>query len=93
MLQASMITFGPYIHPTLQPDKFINLDDVPTVSVLSGRYSRKRKCGLLSMNVGGKRMLVIPSKLAYGKRNVGNGLIPPDSDLVFYVELVTITSS
>ena len=49
--------------------------------------------GLLSMNVGGKRMLVIPSKLAYGKRNVGNGLIPPDSDLVFYVELVTITSS
>ena len=51
MLHASIMTFGPYIHPTLQPDKFISLLDVPQVIVLSGKYSRKRKCGLLSMNV------------------------------------------
>jgi len=48
--------------------------------------------GLLSMKVGGKRILVIPSELAYGKRNVGNGLIPPNSSLVFYVELVTLAA-
>lgn len=35
--------------------------------------------GLLSMKVGGKRILLIPSELAYGKRNVANGLIPPNS--------------
>lgn len=48
--------------------------------------------GLLSMNVGGKRILLIPSELAYGSRNVGGGLIPPNSVLVFYVELVTLAA-
>jgi len=48
--------------------------------------------GLLTMKVGGKRMLVIPSKLAYGSRAVGGGLIPANSDLVFFVELVTIAA-
>ncbi|EKX45162.1 FKBP-type peptidyl-prolyl cis-trans isomerase [Guillardia theta CCMP2712] len=48
--------------------------------------------GLLSMKVGGKRILLIPSELAYGKRNVANGLIPPNSVLVFYVELVSLAA-
>jgi FKBP-type peptidyl-prolyl cis-trans isomerase len=48
--------------------------------------------GLLSMKVGGKRILLIPSELAYGSRNVGGGLIPPNSVLVFYVELVTLAA-
>jgi len=48
--------------------------------------------GLLSMKVGGKRELIIPAELAYGARNVGNGLIPANSALVFYVELVTLAA-
>jgi FKBP-type peptidyl-prolyl cis-trans isomerase len=43
--------------------------------------------GISLMNVGGKAMLIIPSKLGYKERGQGN-IIPPYSTLVFDVELV-----
>lgn len=46
--------------------------------------------GVAGMKVGGKRTLIIPSELAYGKRGAGGGSIPADSDLIFDVELLEV---
>src|SRR5580700_4495580 len=45
--------------------------------------------GFEGMKVGGKRRLFIPYQLAYGEN--GQGAIPPKSELIFDVELLTVT--
>ncbi len=43
--------------------------------------------GLLAMSIGDKATIFIPAHLAYGERGIPN-VIPPNSDLVFELELV-----
>ena len=44
--------------------------------------------GIVGMRVGGTRRIVVPPNLAYGSQ--GTGIIPPNSAIIFEVELLDV---
>lgn len=44
--------------------------------------------GLSLMSFGDKAVIFIPSKLAYGEKGAGRGVIPPNTNLVFELEMI-----
>ncbi|HEU0220475.1 MAG TPA: FKBP-type peptidyl-prolyl cis-trans isomerase, partial [Gallionella sp.] len=54
-----------------------------------GRVIKGMDQGVAGMKVGGQRTLVIPAHLGYGPIGAGDA-IPPNTDLVFNVELLGV---
>lgn len=55
----------------------------------AGRVIKGWDQGVVGMKVKGKRTLIIPAEYGYGARGAG-GVIPPNSTLIFDVELVEL---
>jgi len=55
----------------------------------AGRVIRGWDEGFAGMQIGGKRILVIPPDMGYGSSGAG-GVIPPNATLMFEVELLDI---
>lgn len=66
---------------------------VPMKVVLGvGQYIKAWDEALLSMKVGGKRLLLVPPELGFGKQGSGS-VVPPDSTLKYEIELKSIVPS
>lgn len=46
--------------------------------------------GLSMLNEGGKATFFVPAELGYAERGTPDGAIPPNADLVFYVEMLQV---
>jgi peptidylprolyl isomerase len=42
------------------------------------------------MKIGGRRLLIMPSELAYGENGTADGRIPPNATIVFVVDLIAV---
>lgn len=66
-----------------------SVDRGQPIDLVLGRVIKGWGEGVSTMKAGGKRLLVIPPALGYGEQGAG-ATIPPNSTLVFEVELIAI---
>ena len=96
--QAVAVQYTGWIYDPSKPDgkgaKFDSSRDHPPLPFSfmlgAGRVIKGWDQGVAGMKPKGTRTLIIPPQMAYGERNVGP--IPPNSTLIFDVELVDILS-
>jgi len=94
--QTVVVHYTGWLYDPSQPDnrgaKFdssVDRDQPFSFPLGAGRVIRGWDEGFAGMQIGGKRILVIPPDMGYGERGAG-GAIPPNATLMFEVDLLEI---
>jgi FKBP-type peptidyl-prolyl cis-trans isomerase FkpA len=94
--QEVIVHYTGWLYDTSQPDnkgaKFdssVDRGDPFSFPLGAGRVIQGWDQGFAGMQIGGKRILVIPPEMGYGASGAG-GAIPPNATLIFEVELLEI---
>ena len=70
-------------------DSSVDRDQPFTFTVGVGQVIQGWEQGMVGMKIGEKKKLEIPAELGYGESGAG-GVIPPNANLIFEVELISI---
>ncbi len=89
--QTVVVHYSGFLLDGTKFDSSVERDDPITFVAGVGQVIPGWDEGLLLLKKGSKARFIIPSNLAYGERDMGK--IPPNSTLVFDVEMVDIISS
>ena len=91
-----VVHYTGWLYDTTQPDnkgeKFdssVDRNQPFQFPLGAGRVIQGWDQGFSGMQVGGKRILVIPPEMGYGERGAG-AVIPPNATLMFEVELLDV---
>ena len=94
--QTVVVHYTGWLYDPSQPDnkgtKFdssVDRGDPFSFPLGAGRVIRGWDEGFAGMQIGGKRILIIPPDMGYGERGAG-GAIPPNATLMFEVDLLEI---